>query len=145
MPQNILRFPCDLFPLKVTKCCAEFPIFFNVLFYFEKSEQQNLKVQNSKFQKSLIKTFGVKLVKHNTSFLYLCAVLINLHYNYSFFLFFFSDPYDIAAVHNHFVVVDNTNNVKMYNNDGTMAFDFPQCPIVRWKDSSGSPDCCCQE
>ena len=41
----------------------------------------------------------------------------------------FPDPRGIAAIHNHLVVVDCTNNViKMYNNDGTLAFDFRTVP-----------------
>ena len=41
----------------------------------------------------------------------------------------FPDPRGIATIHNHLVVVDNTNNViKMYNNDGILAFDFHTVP-----------------
>ena len=40
----------------------------------------------------------------------------------------FPDPRGIAAILNHLVVVDNTNVIKMYNNDGTLAFDFHTVP-----------------
>ena len=40
----------------------------------------------------------------------------------------FPDPRGIAAIHNHLVVVDDTNVIKMYNNDGTLVFDFHTVP-----------------
>ena len=45
-------------------------------------------------------------------------------------LFIFpSDPYDIASVNNHLVVTDLTDQVKMYNKDGTLSFQFTTLPL----------------
>ena len=45
-------------------------------------------------------------------------------------LFIFpSGPYDIASVNNHLVVTDNTDQVKMYNEDGTLVFQFTTLPL----------------
>ena len=57
----------------------------------------------------------------NTVVISLCCVIS--------IIMIFPGPRGIAAIHNHLVVVDNTNNViKMYNNDGTLAFDFHTVP-----------------
>ena len=50
-------------------------------------------------------------------------------FTFKFVLIFPSVPFAIASIHNHLVVTDNTDQVKMYNEDGTLVFQFTTLPL----------------
>ena len=58
----------------------------------------------------------------------MCAVLLDNNYNTKHDLL--SGPFGIACINNQFMVVDNTNRViKMYKEDGSLAFQFTTLPL----------------
>ena len=64
-------------------------------------------------------------------------------FTFKFVFIFPSDPFAIASIHDHLVVTDNTDQVKMYNEDGTLVFQFTTLPLNEvGKRDVGKKDVC---